>query len=125
MKDSIRTAILNLYGGSVFRRTWEYDRLRYGTIDGIAIGVVLVTHSSRYGNFNINKKELTILLAALDSGKIQEAYAVMVKGRTCLDVIEAKTLWERLQNVEPIPGDYGDFYAIPGFSDDDDPFGAM
>jgi hypothetical protein len=123
MKDSVRAALLNLYSDPRFRRSWEHDRLRYGTVDGVAIGAVLVTHSSKYGNFNINRLEIEILLARLDSGKIQEAYAVAVKRRTCLDVIEARELYARLLKMESIQGDYGEFWAVPGLRTDDDPFG--
>jgi hypothetical protein len=121
MKDTVRAAILNLYGGS-FTRGWGYKWLFFGTIDNIVVGVVIATYNARFNNYSLNKKEFMHLLAVLDSGKIGEAYVVTTKGRVCVDAAEARKMWERLKDVEPINGVYGEFWAIPGLSDDNDPF---
>ena len=58
----------------------------------------------------------------MDSGKIHEAYVVTTKGRICVGAAEARKVWARLKDVEPIEGRFGPFWAIPGLSDDGDPF---
>jgi hypothetical protein len=122
MNDTIRTALLNLYGSSGFRRSWDSNWLYHGIVDGITVGVVIATYNARYNNYSLNKKEFERLLAALDSGKVREAYAVMTKKRTCIELTEARKLWAKLKDVEPIDGEFGEFWPLPSFSDEGDPF---
>ena len=60
MKDTVRTAVLNLFSGSVFCRSWESNWLFYGTVEGIIIGVVIATYNFKYNAFNLNKRELRL-----------------------------------------------------------------
>ena len=107
---------------TTFKRVADANWLRYKTIDGVVIGVLLATWNANFGNYAANKRELRRLLDASDAGKIGKAYVQTSKYDSKLEdeeIVEARWLWERLQDVKPREGQLGQFWSLPSLSGDD------
>jgi hypothetical protein len=91
-------------------------------IEGTTVGACLATFNANYQNFALNRNELTRLLDAKESGKVIAAFVVETKMRTCLGVVHAVKLADKLRNVPCRMGPYGEFWTAPSFSDEEEPF---
>jgi hypothetical protein len=114
-----------IYTDRRFKKIASARWLHYATIDLIVIGVFLATYNPDFGAFAVNKGELRRLLDALDAGKIGEAWAESVKfdedSKTHVyeEIVEARWLWKRLENVPTRMGKYGEFWSLSSLSGED------
>jgi hypothetical protein len=91
-----------------------------GKIDGERIGVVVATKSQRFANstdYLLNKDDFDRLVAALNAGRLDEAWVVCAKidqsGKlTFISAIETKFFFDTLANMPRRSGRLGDFYLV-------------
>jgi hypothetical protein len=102
--------------------------LYFKEIDGVAVGVLVATFNAAYGNYSVNKGELTRLLDALNSGKLHEAYVQAVlrydqdAGKYMYgETVEAREMWAKLERIPVRSGSLGEFWAL-GFLTGEDRF---
>jgi len=92
------------FSSRLYRRVME---------DGTKIAYV-VLHASARGDFALNQAVFNFLSAALSAGEIAGCYIVVAdrKGLKPVRQIAIGELAERLKNVSPMEGQYGDFWWV-------------
>jgi hypothetical protein len=121
--DNIRRALFDLFTDPRWRKLLSSRWIYYGEIDGVIIGVCISTFNALYQEFNLNCDELKRLVDAKANGKVTLAFVVDTKMRTCIGAADAVKLAEKLENVPPRTGRFGEFWSAPIFtSDEEEPF---
>jgi len=127
-RTTIRAALLNLYSDSRFRKMWDADFLFVAhDFHGIKVGAIIATSNRpRYQEFLLNNLEFERLIAAVQSGKIEEAYVVNVifngADKTCVEVADATKLGPKLAGITTRTGRLGEFWTAPIFTDAEEVF---
>jgi hypothetical protein len=114
-----------VYTDRRFKKIASASWLYHATIDAIVIGVILATYNPKFGSFALNKGEMRRILDALDAGKIGEAWAETValdidsQTHVYEEIVEARWLWKRLENVPTRMGSLGEFWSLSSLSGND------
>jgi hypothetical protein len=114
-----------------YRRSSKGNFLSYGTIDGIKIGLPMAFKKPPYETAAINEKDLELAVTAKANGKIDKAFVLTVEypkevtfgGKQIVtNVADAELIYDRLKDVTPRQGTFGEFWTLPNFGDEEEPF---
>ena len=125
MNQVIQREPFAVYTDHRFKKITNSRWLYHAKIDTIVIGVILATFNPDYNAFALNKGELRRLLDALDAGKLGEAWVETVRfdvdSKTYVydEIVEARWLWKRLENVPTRMGSLGKFWSLSSLSGED------
>ena len=95
-----------------------------GKVNGLKSGIAVMTYNGSYHNYVINKNDLDTVREPQRSAIIDAAYCVYAKrvGGKFLYVAEAlaEEIYEKVKDVEPLHGPFGDFWTLPPPNAEDD-----
>jgi hypothetical protein len=112
------TTLPGMFKDERFRGLGRYKYL--GDIDGVRVGVVLITKNDRFETFACNKGDLERLLDALRAGRVDRAFAVWARvgdglgHPTYVKHDEAEPVHGMMvEKLRPRARPFGEFWVVP------------